>query len=99
MRSLSTRTALVADATAERFAVTVGQLLDGGTAPIYSRPRHVLCWAMISLGWGYAETGRELGMHHTSIMHAVRVVSAHPELVAAAFDVLATVTRDLPEAA
>jgi len=90
---MSIQTARVADETAKRFVTTVGKLLHGGRAPAYSKPRQVMCWVLISLGYGYAMTGRELDLHHTTVMHAVRVVSERPELVAAGMDILAEVIR------
>lgn len=62
------------------YNVDVGHLLGGVRRPPVVRARMATCYIAVELfGHGYAQTGRDLGCDHTTVMHAVRRISADPE--------------------
>ena len=60
------------DAVAERHGVLADSLLGRGHTIELTRARRDLMTCLWGSGCAFAEVGRLLGMHHTSIMYAVR---------------------------
>lgn len=73
--------------------VTPQQLLHGGRGRAMSDVRHIAAWVCRqATGASYPVVGQALGgMHHTSVMHAVRRVDRTPRLRERAEKVIATI--------
>lgn len=57
---------------AEAHGVPVADLVGGNQSPRVVRAREALIGAMHDEGLAFAEIGRQLGMHHTSVITAKR---------------------------
>lgn len=58
--------------------VEVGLILSDSRRREVTRARMTVCYIAYLFGHGYAPTGRDLGVDHTTVMHAVGRVSADP---------------------
>lgn len=62
------------------YHVEVGHILGGVRRPEVVRARMAVCYIAVELfARGYAQTGRDLGIDHTTVIHAVRRVSGDVE--------------------
>lgn len=67
---------LLADATAEHYGITLGELLGERRFPKLCEARRVLYFAARLAGYSYPEIGFQLGRDHTSVMYGCRKVEA-----------------------
>jgi chromosomal replication initiation ATPase DnaA len=78
----------VVRAVAMAHHVDVGHILGNTRRREVTRARMTVCYIAAEIfGHGYAPTGRALNCDHTTVMHAVRRVSADPEWRTAAEEI------------
>lgn len=82
-------------AVAEYFGLTVSQLLHGGRARIYSRPRQVAMFVLHEQGYSYPAIARELRLeNHTTVLWGVDRVLNDAGMLEHGTAILARVERD-----
>ena len=65
-------TALTIVAVAAEHEVRPTEILGRRRFPRLAAARQEVCRRLVALGWSYAEVGRQLGLDHTTVIHAVR---------------------------
>lgn len=65
-------------AASELYGVTVEAIHGGDKSKSATAARMVSCWLLREAGMSYPEVGRSLNVHHTTAMHACRVIDGSP---------------------
>lgn len=64
--------AVTIEAVAAEYEVGPADIIGRRRIARISAARHEVCRRLVALGWPYHEVGRQLGLDHTSVIHAVR---------------------------
>jgi chromosomal replication initiation ATPase DnaA len=76
-------------AAADLYGTTAEDVRAGSSERPAVRARMIACWMLRETGKSFPEIGRVLGLHHTSVMHACKVIAADPARLALARRLLA----------
>ncbi len=78
----------VLQAAADLYGTTIEDIRSGDKSKSITNARMVACWMLREIGLSFPEIGQSVGCHHTTAMHACKVIAADPARKALAMGLL-----------